>query len=185
MKFQVGLVKKLGQHLPVKVIYIEDADFALEIFYIFYNIVGSGFVHREFVLIHAKLLYHLHEGVDGEGVVLHGDAEPFPGLLLGHIFGLHQFILFHYLPGIAQEFFSFRVHQNPSVGTAEQFHADFLLQFPDGGGQTGLGDKQGAGRLVQRAGVGHGDGVAKLGKGHDRNPFFSQRFSRILMAAST
>ena len=101
MEFQVGLVENLLQDFAVEIIEVQDSNLTFEILYIGDNVIGPGFVDRELILIHSELLDHFHEGIDREGIMLHGNTEFLLGLFLGNIFGFDQGVLFYHLTGVA------------------------------------------------------------------------------------
>ena len=101
MEFQVGLVENLLQDFAVEIIEVQDSNLTFEILYIGDNVIGPGFVDRELILIHSELLDHFHEGIDREGVVLHGHAEFFLGALFRNVLGFNQGVLLYHLTGVA------------------------------------------------------------------------------------
>ena len=86
MEFQVGLVENLLQDFVVEVIEVQDSNLTFEIFYIGNKCHRSWFRGPRTYFIHSELLDHFHEGIDREGIMLHGNTEFLLGLFLGNIF---------------------------------------------------------------------------------------------------
>ena len=85
----------------VEIVQVKNSNLAFEVFDIGDDVVGSGFVDGELVLVHSELLDHFHEGIDREGVVLHGHAEFFLGALFRNVLGFNQGVLLYHLTGVA------------------------------------------------------------------------------------
>ena len=166
MKLQSILVKHFCKYFAVKIIHIEDPDLTFKVPHILDHLMCLGLMDCKFVLIHAKLFYQLHKGIDRKSIMLHGNTEFFSGLFFGDIFGFHQFVLFYYLPCIPQEFFTRRCHGNSTVCSSEDLNPGFCLQFPDRRGKTWLGNIKAFGCLVHRSGFCNCYGISELCQSH-------------------
>ena len=104
----------------------------------------------------------MNEGLDGEGIVLHGDGEfLLPGTDID-ILVFHQLILLDDLPCIPQKLFAVSRGYDTPVRAKKDFDTDFLFQLLDGRRKRRLCDVETLRGLVHGAAVRDGDHLSKL-----------------------
>ncbi len=110
-----GIAEEAVQHAPVKVVEVEDADFAPEVFNIFQNFMGSGFPERTFVFVYAELADGVHKGIHGKGIMLGRNRKELPGRASFPVPVFQKFGLLEYLAGMGEKFGSFGRHLDSPV----------------------------------------------------------------------
>ena len=104
----------------------------------------------------------MNEGLDREGIVLHGNGEfLLPGADID-ILVFHQLILLDDLPCIAQKLLAVGRDHDPTVRTQKDLDPDLLFQFLDGRRKGRLCDVETLRGLVHGAAVRDGDHLSKL-----------------------
>ena len=113
---------------------------------------------------------HVHERVDGEGVVLARDGEAGHGLGVAFVTLLEQVRLFEDLAGVAEERLALGGGHHSLARPVEHGDPHLALQVAHGGGHARLRHEQAPCRLGDAAARGHLDDVSELLEFH-RVPF--------------
>ena len=83
----------------------------------------------------------LHESLDGEAVVLCGDAEAVPHGSIAGVALLDQARLLDDLASVAEELLAVGSGDHALARTVEDLNAEFVLKLAHGGGEARLGDE--------------------------------------------
>ena len=130
MEYKAAFLEQLFQHLPVKIIDVEDAQLTPVILYIVDNLIGAGFPQGEFIFVRVLAGYQVGERIDGKGIVLGGYGADTLHRFFVCVVLLQQLGLLQHLSGIGQELHSLGGQGDPLGAAVEDGYAHFLFQLP-------------------------------------------------------
>ena len=147
---------------------IDDADVRPVVIHIVDHAVHAGLFQCILIAVFLVLLEHFQESVLCKGIPLGGNAEMHRcnGAAGFAVQALDPLLLFQQRDCIAQKLLALRRKLHAPVAADEEFDTQFLLQFPHGGGNAGLGQEQLVGGLVDRTAFGDLHHICQLLKGH-------------------
>ena len=130
--------------------------------------VHAGLFQCILVAVFLVLLEHFQESVLSKGIPLGGNAEMHRcnGAAGFAVQTFNPLLLLQQRDCIAQKLLALRRELHAPVAADEEFDTQFLLQFPHGGGNAGLGQEQLVGGLVDGAAFGDLHHICQLLKGH-------------------
>ncbi len=131
----------------------DDPDIRPVVIHVVDNGVHVHFPDGKLIAVGLRGLEQLNEGILRKGIALGGDGQMRgrSGVPRLSIAGLDPLLLLQQGGGVAQKLPPVRREFHAPVASDKELDAQLLFQFPDGGGDAGLGEKQLVGRFIDGA----------------------------------
>ena len=127
--------------LAVKIAQVDDADFTAEACHIVDDFFRLCFAEGEFVVVDVEFFHHVHEGLDGERVVLRRNGKAFLLLFFLAVAFENGSVVVVKFVCAGDEFFAFWRECHTAACAIENRNADFVFEIVNGCCQRRLGNE--------------------------------------------
>ena len=150
----------------------DDADVRAVVIHIVNHRVHTSLPDGEMIAVVLRNVQQTQKGIHTERVPLAGDGKAHGGIIPGVLVEpLNPVLLLQQRDRIAEEFLSLLGELYAPVAAGKDPNAQLLLQFPHGGGDAGLGQKELLRRFIDGTAFGDLHHIFQLLKGHARYSF--------------
>ena len=130
---KVVFLEQVGDVLAVEIAQVDDADFAAEAGYIVDDFFCLCFADGEFVIVDVEFLGHVHERLDGKGIVLCRNGEALFLLFFFTVTFQNGFVMVVKFVCTGDKFFAFGRERYAATRAVENGDANLVFEIVNGG----------------------------------------------------